>query len=83
MTDTHDPNDPIPALIFPDEERAMIEDLRPERLVERALVAVWCSRNKRYDLAYHTLVHGPTIAIEAGFDMPGREPAKEPKSGVE
>ena len=88
MTDIRNPSDPanalptdaLPtnALIFPDEEYAIIEGLRPERLVERVLVAVRCDRP---ELAHRTLVLGPNLAIEQGFGLPGREPAKPAETG--
>ena len=77
MTETSDPKYPVGTLIFPDEEHAIIESLRPERLVERAIVALWCLRCDKPDLAHRTLVLGPNLAIEQGCIPPGREPAEE------
>ncbi len=83
MTDTKNPDarcnphNPVVDLIFPDEECEIIESLRPERLVERAIAALWCFRNDRPDLARTTLVLGTKIATENGFASPYREPVTD------
>ena len=59
-TNTREPSNPKGLRVFPEEERAIIEDLPPEQLVERAIIATWCLRIHQPEAAYHTLVIGPT-----------------------